>query len=136
MVWSYHELGQDLTGIGSADRGNLFRKLILELRLPAGASTFWPTAVPFEREADAEPGIMADSAVFHAGLGLLQAKAVVLLGEQGLRDAEYGSLPLFQQRVDAGRLIMHVPDLDKLMRQDAQFRVTVTFLQTALNFLL
>lgn len=135
VVWSYHELGLDLAGIGSPARGNFFRTLIGELRLPAGSSTFWPTAVPFP-VADGEPELSADASVFHAGLACLGAKAVVLLGGQSLIDSEYGALPLYQQRVDAGRLIVHVPDLAKLMAGESHFRVAVTFLQSALGFLL
>ena len=136
LVWSYHELGLDLAGTGSPDRGNFFRKLIAELGLPGGTSTFWPTAVPVTDPETGARALQPDAAVYHEGLRRLAARAVVLLGRQSLVDSEYAALPLFEQRIDAGRLIVHVPGLDQLLRDHQQARVTLSFLQASLSFLL
>lgn len=45
-VWTYAQLGQDLTGQGDPARGNLWRQLLRALELPRGSVGFWPSFLP------------------------------------------------------------------------------------------
>ena len=77
MVWTYRELGSDLSGRADPARGALWRELIKLLDLPRGKVAFWPFAVPAGREGEEvrmEP--------FLAGLARIAPKALVVFGEE------------------------------------------------------
>ncbi len=133
LVWTYHELGLDLAGLGSPGRGDFFRSLLAALHLPSGSSTFWPTAVPLpERHSPLTPL----PEVFQAGLHRLGPRAILFLGEQGITDAGFQLQPLFQQYITQGRIVLHIPSLEALIADQEQRQVTISFLLSSLDFLL
>lgn len=46
VVWSYYELGFDVTGQGDPERGKLLRSILAHLRWPKGSSGFVPAGLP------------------------------------------------------------------------------------------
>lgn len=74
VVWTYAELGFDLSGRADSARGKMLRSLIAHLRWPKGSSGFVPTGLP---EADA---IKHNPAVFWSCVERLEAHTVVCLG--------------------------------------------------------
>jgi len=77
MVWTYRELGADLSGRADPARGALWRELIKLLGLPRGSVAFWPFALPLQTGGDAvhmEP--------FLAGLARIAPRALVVFGAQ------------------------------------------------------
>jgi len=47
-IWTYSELGSDLSGQASKARGDLWRRIIPALQLPKGFVGFFPYAIPQE----------------------------------------------------------------------------------------
>jgi len=74
MVWTYHELGSDLSGRADPSRGALWRELIKLLELPRGSVAFWPFALP----AGEEDVVLMEP--FLAGLARIAPKVLVVFG--------------------------------------------------------
>jgi len=128
VVWTYSELGLDLSGVGSPERGSLLRRLIAGLCLPRGASAFWPSALPVENTA----GTFApDAEIFFAGLERLSPRLVVLFGHTTLADAgiDPALLPALQQAVIKGRLFVHAPAMADLLASDRTIAVLASLLR-------
>lgn len=121
ILWTYHELGADLTGIGrSSERSSFFRGIITELRLAKGSSVFWPCAMPDARSPQSsEP--LADPAIFSAGLARLSPQLIVVFGKKALEDL---GLPFegtyFRQVIVEGRLLLVLPEIGDLIEGVAQ----------------
>lgn len=121
VLWTYHELGADLTGIGrSSERSAFFKNLIAELRLPKGSSVFWPSAMP-AAEGENEARLTADSAVFATGLRRLTPQIVVAFGENTLADIGLaGKVQSLRQAMVEGKLLLCLPEIDTLLRDGEQ----------------
>lgn len=133
VLWTYHELGADLTGIGrSAERSGFFKNIIGELRLPKGSSVFWPSAMPVADSAAAgEP--LANAAVFSAGIARLSPQVVIVFGERALTDIGLGgAVRYFGQIMVEGRLLLLVPEIQALLQNQAQRASTVSLLRAVL----
>lgn len=133
VLWTYHELGADLTGIGqSAERSVFFKNLIGELRLPKGSSVFWPSAMPVADSAAAGEAL-ADAAIFSAGIARLSPQVVIVFGEQALADIGLGgAVRYFGQIVVEGRLLLLVPEIHTLLQNQTQRASTVSLLRAVL----
>ncbi len=133
MLWTYHELGLDLSGSGQPARGALFRRLLAELRLPKGTSVFWPTALP-AGEGEGGP-LAADRALFWAGVTRLQARVLVVFGPEALRDMglEASGFPVYQQRIVNGKWVAAMPDISQLLADETRLAPTLSFLQAVLT---
>ncbi|MDR0828173.1 MAG: hypothetical protein LBN33_09935, partial [Desulfovibrio sp.] len=46
LIWTYVELGLDLSGQGDPRRSQFLKELIARLDLPRGSSAFWPLCLP------------------------------------------------------------------------------------------
>jgi hypothetical protein len=128
IVWSYPELGADLTGNSDKERGLYLRTLIGALNLPKGSSTFWPLSLPDDGE-DA-PGLF-----FQLGLQLLQPRAVLLFGKESIRQSSL-SIPLsspYTQTILQGVLYILLPDFSTLMSKKESVTTTCTFLREMLR---
>lgn len=137
VIWTYHELGLDLAGLGGPSaRGALFRKIIAELNLPKGSSAFWPCAMPDPAAAE-QLALKSAPTLFTAGLMRLSPLVLILSGKQALADAglESAKLAPFTQTVIEGKLLVAVPDTADLLHDAAQVGTTVTFLQIVLQSL-
>jgi len=75
MVWTYRELGADLSGRADPARGALWRELIKRLDLPRGSVAFWPFALPEEGESE-----VVHMEPFLAGLARIAPKSLVVFG--------------------------------------------------------
>lgn len=130
LIWTYHELGLDITGQGEpSGRGMLFRKLIAELRLPKGSSAFWPCAMPHD-------GVLqANAPLFTAGLLRLAPHVLVVSGDAALADIGFAPhiLAPFRQIIIEGKLIVGIPDTAALLRDPQQVTTTISFLQAVLQ---
>ncbi len=118
VLWTYHELGADVTGIGrSTARSAFFKQLLTDLRLPKGSSVFWPCAMP--SGADGSP--LADSPVFASGVQCLSPQMIVVLGETALEDIGLaGRLKPFRQDMVDGKLVLLVPEIETLLHDRKQ----------------
>lgn len=128
VLWTYHELGADLTGIGrSRERSDFFRNLLAELGLPKGSSVFWPSAMPVSAE---DPSPVPHAPLFIAGLRLLMPRVVVVFGDAALEDMGFhGVVGQFGQVMVEGKLLVRLPGIEELLRGDAQRSSAVSLLR-------
>lgn len=129
VLWTYPDLGLDLTGRGSAQRSTLLKHLIGQLHLPRGTSAFWPFSIP---ETAAEPAL--EEALFVSGMKQLHSKVVICFGPESLQHTPYRALrvPAFQEDVADGRIIMVLPDINSMDPVQPAFRTAVQFLRSTL----
>ena len=134
VLWTYHELGADLTGIGrSLERSAFFKNLITELGLPKGSSVFWPSAMPMA-EAEGEAAPVANPAVFAAGLARLGPQVVIVFGEAALADMGLaGRIRPFRQEMVEGKLLLCLPEITTLLRNQTQRGSAVSLLRAVLS---
>jgi len=133
VLWTYHELGADLTGIGrSPERSQFFKNLIGELRLPKGSSVFWPGAMPVV-EVSGEAVLRADAALFAAGVSRLMPQIVIVFGENTLEDIGLaGKIQPLRQAMVEGKLLLCLPDIDSLLQSQGQRASSVPLLRAVL----
>ena len=126
VLWTYHELGADVTGIGhSRERSSFFKSLIGELGLPKGSSVFWPSAMP-----SADASLQADASLFASGLRLLMPRVVVVFGDSALEDMDLsGKIKQFGQVMVEGKLLVLLPGIEELLHGEAQRSSAVSLLR-------
>ncbi|MDL2210439.1 hypothetical protein LJC26_06520 [Desulfovibrio sp. OttesenSCG-928-O18] len=134
ILWTYHELGADLSGVGrSPERSTFFRELIGELRLPKGSSVFWPCAMPVSG-ADGEASLCPDPVVFSVGLARLSPQLVVVLGERAMADMGLaGRCGYFRQVMVEGKLLVLLPEIEELLRGAVQRSSAVSLLRAVIS---
>ena len=143
IVWTYAELGEDLSGNGDKERSACLRRLIASLQLPKGSSAFWPVCLaPFIEEdlpTSREPGnasLSADEAeFFQAGLPRLAPRVVIMLGTQAMTLSGL-DLPMtvsFTQQIHKGILYLLLPDFASLLSKAALQERAGVFLRAALS---
>jgi len=130
ILWTYHDLGADLSGVGrSPERSAFFRELIGELRLPKGSSVFWPCAAPVGESAP-----QADPVAFSAGLARLFPQLVVVFGERAMADMGLaGQCGYFHQIMVEGKLLVLLPEIEEMLRGDAQRSSAVSLLRAVIS---
>lgn len=118
VLWTYHELGADVTGVGrSPERSGFLKHLIGDLGLPKGSSVFWPSAMP----SPSDSVLRADAPLFAAGLRLLMPRIVVVFGDSALEDMGLaGKVTQFGQIMVEGKLLVLLPDIEDFLRGGAQ----------------
>lgn len=127
ILWTYHELGADLTGAGrSPERSAFFRDVIGELRLPKGSSVFWPSAMPLPYGND----LQANPEVFAAGLSFLSPQIVAVFGQTAMDDIGLNACGnYFSQCMVEGKLVVVLPEIHDLLLGVAQRNSTVSLLR-------
>jgi hypothetical protein len=160
LVWTYAELGIDLTRQGCRERSDFLRRLILQLQLPRGSSAFWPVWLPADAAGDRAssaslelgPGAQMRTSrpdaspqyactpngsdiFFQQGLRLLRPKLVIFFGQSSL---ELSSLPLrlplpFTQQISTGVLFVLLPEVAQCLASPSLAESTGIFLRSALS---
>lgn len=144
--WTYRHLGADLLGNGPdeagedapctmRDRRDFFRRMIHDLGYPAGTHTFWPVCMPLSAAPDAPEQESADA--FWAGLRLLRARGVVIMGSAAARAAGLpGGLRPLQSLFFRGFRVFILWDMVNLVRREQRYASMLAFLRTSLQPLL
>lgn len=134
VLWTYHELGADLTGIGrSPERSHFFKQLIGELRLPKGSSVFWPCAMPAMDETE-ELSLRSDAAIFSSGLARLMPHVVVVFGKTALADIGLaGKIQPLRQAMVEGKLVVCFPEINVLLHDQGQRSAAVSLIRAVLG---
>lgn len=143
IVWTYAELGEDLSGNGDKDRSTYLRRLISSLQLPKGSSAFWPVRLaPFigedaeaSREANNATRSADESEFFQAGLQRLSPRVVIMLGAPAMELSGLNlptSIP-FTQQIHKGILYVLLPDFASLLGKGALQERAGVFLRAALS---
>ena len=131
VVWTYHNLGADITGIGrSVARSELLRSLIGELQLPRGSSAFWPCAVPSGESSVCVPS----PGIFAAGLARLAPRLLVVFGKDALCDMGLpeDSISYFRHVFIQGKVVALFPSPEVLVQENARRIATVSLLRALL----
>ncbi|BFR50282.1 hypothetical protein RVX_R33430 [Nitratidesulfovibrio sp. HK-II] len=151
VLWTYWALGLDLSGCADAARRDTLRRILGALQQPKGSNAFWPVAMPdtpaASLPADAEsapdapndapnigPDVVADTALFLAGLERIAPRLVVVMGSKALRAfaPDLRARP-YQQIPWRGRLLIVLPDMDNLIAAPATVEAVIAYLRTALK---
>ena len=141
LIWTYAELGEDLSGKGDQARSACLKQIIGSLQLPKGSSTFWPLRLTgYSASLIASPeapqtGHNEQSRFFQEGLSLLTPKVVVMLGADAITLSGLDvplSLP-FTQVIHRGVLYMLLPDFTTLLSKSSLKERACVFLRTALG---
>ncbi len=144
--WTYRHLGADLLGNGPEEQGadvpcamqdrrDFFRRMIRDLGYPAGTHTFWPVCMPASAAPDAPE--LESAEAFWAGLRLLRARGVVVMGSAAVRAAGLpGGLRPLQSLFFRGFRVFVLWDMANLVRQEQRYDSILAFLRTALRQLL
>lgn len=141
VLWTYHELGADLAGIGKCPaRSAFFREIIGELRLPRGTSVFWPCAMPESEMAHAagdapeEGPLLPNPALFAAGVARLRPQVLVVFGERAMADMGFERrFEYFHQYMVGGKLLVLLPDIEALLHGKAQRASAVSLLRAVIT---
>ena len=128
FLWTYPELGLDLTGSGSPERSAFLRTLISQLALPKGSSTFWPYALPADKK------LVSNISVFNEGLHLLSPAVILYFGRATLREtfSPAGLSIPYTQEIVKGQLYVLLPDFASLTTSGSGLSKTVSFLRQLL----
>lgn len=129
ILWTYGELGRDLSGSGDAARGAALRRLIGGLGLRRGSSTFWPLSLPDLDSATEGPSL------FSEGLRLLRPRVVIMLGADAppLSGLPLALTPPYAQNLHEGRLFVLVPDFAVIAAKPGAEDQVSAFLKSALS---
>lgn len=138
VLWSYAELGLDLSGQGSTERSATLKQIIGTLQLPRGTSVFWPQYLPGESGEQCSGAVcstVSPLAYFASGLELLSPKTVILLGCSEALAEEFGfaNAAPYSQRIVRGRLYIHLPDMAQLTVDAQLVERACIFLRNALT---
>ena len=79
LCWSYWELGEDLCGTADPGRRQMLGQLISSLQRPAGTSTFWPPAIPADKDSG-QSGLVPSRDLFWSGVQELGVRMIVAMG--------------------------------------------------------
>lgn len=146
VLWTYWALGLDLSGCADAARRDTLRRILGALQQPKGSNAFWPVAMPdaaasspgdgeFPPDAhNVDPDVVADTALFLAGLERIAPRLVVVMGSKALRAfaPDLRARP-YQQIPWRGRLLIVLPDMDNLIAAPATVEAVIAYLRTALK---
>lgn len=91
LVWTYAELGLDLSGKGCRERADCLRHIIGSLQLPKGSSAFWPVCLA----APDSPSLLGISEAESPGFRPSLAEDVVQLDDDTRRTSEPPSAGLW-----------------------------------------
>ena len=79
LCWTYWELGEDLCGTADPGRRQVLGQLISSLQRPAGTSTFWPPALPADKDSG-QGGLVPSRDLFWSGVQELGVRMIVAMG--------------------------------------------------------
>ncbi len=129
VVWTYWNLGEDLTGNASDERRAFLRKILGDLALPKGTNAFWPAAMSLQNGQ--EP--MAHTQAFWSGVQMLKARAVVVMGQPATKALELPpDLRPFMQARHNGCFVVVLRDVDLLISEPHLYANVREFLRKSL----
>ncbi|MDR3174966.1 MAG: hypothetical protein LBU06_00295, partial [Desulfovibrio sp.] len=138
LLWTYLELGRDLTGQGNPGRAKFLRDLISRLDLPRGSSAFWPVCL--DSDAGAAPDgtaaiSRADREIFYQGVQILRPLMVIFFGAECADSAvpELENPGPFSFQFRNGALHVFFPPLERLLANSAAADLCADFLQHILS---
>lgn len=109
VLWTYMELGYDLSGQSDPKRGAVFRNIINHLKWAPGTTVFWPMAGLVNN------ALQPDNAMFWKGWDIWKTPYVVCFGEEArsviLPDTPSGNAQYFLEHT----VVYNLPPISQLM---------------------
>ena len=129
VVWTYWELGLDVSGRADARRGTLLRKFNAELGLPPGTNAYWPVAAP-----NADNTLLPNKGVFLAGLERIAPRFTVVCGKRTLEELNPGgATPFFSTQFFHNCLVLALPEVMELLENVELQKKAIAFLRPYLS---
>jgi hypothetical protein len=139
LVWTYAELGADLSGQGDKARSACLRELIGSLALPRGSSAFWPISLPDSEDSPSPPpnGGMPQESCFLQGIRLMRPHGIIVFGPQALAQSglEMALATPFSQALRNGVLHLLLPDFATILASSSDCSKTAAYLRASLSTL-
>lgn len=127
VLFTYEELGYDLTGKSSPIRSKTLRELISYLAWPKGTVGYWPIAIP------AGDRVVIDLSGFWLAARLMRAKHIVCFGESAYEKL-CGSIEMHTTHANAQRpACVLSPSLESLSELDEAARLDAFSLLKSLS---
>ncbi len=127
LLWTYQELGLDLSGNVNPTRSELIKQIINALNLPAGSSNFWPHSLPLQTSGEQE--FKQEPELFHRGFNALEPQFLLVFGETSITAImpDWKCLPYTYTNYK-NKVLIYLPRLEQL--EDGQkFKKSIEFLQ-------
>jgi hypothetical protein len=139
LIWTYAELGADLSGQGDKARSACLRELIGSLALPRGSSAFWPIALPEDQDSSFSPaqGSIPRESCFLQGIRLMRPHGIIVFGPQALAQSglEIALTTPFSQALRNGVLHLLLPDFATILASASDSSKTAAYLRASLSTL-
>lgn len=136
IVWTYWNLGNDLSGVdtpGRQERSAFFQRLLQALQHPQGSHTFWPVCLPAAPSAG-EAALQANADVFWSGLPRLGARGVVIMGSAAVDAVQLpGGLRPLQHTIHRGHRVWVLWDVDNMLHESQRYGRMLAMLQQAFH---
>ncbi len=135
VIWTYWNLGHDVSGEASDARRALLRKILGDLKHPAGTHSFWPVALPTQaKHAHASTALEANIPAFWAGAEHLGARVIIILGDAATQALNFQVQDVpFKQMKHQGRPIILAKDMDELIENPHIYDRMMTYLRPFLT---
>lgn len=131
VVWTYWELGLDISGRADTRRGMLLRKFNAELKLPSGTNAYWPIAAP-----DKADMLLANKEIFWAGVERIAPRFAIVCGERALAAlAPQNTIAPFSTQFLCNCLVLALPEIMDIVENKEIENKTIIFLQRYLSSL-
>lgn len=137
IVWTYWNLGNDLSGVdtpGRQERSAFFQRLLQALQHPQGSHTFWPVCLPAAVPSAEEAALQANADVFWSGLPRLGARGVVIMGSAAVDAVQLpGGLRPLQHTIHRGHRVWVLWDVDNMLHENQRYGQMLAMLQQAFH---
>ncbi len=131
VIWTYWNLGHDLCGEASTERRTFLRRILQDLKHPAGTHSFWPHTLP---SPTAPEQLQPNIPVFWSGVRQLGARVLVILGEDSAQKLGYEPFEApFKEFHKQGKLVILVKDMDMLMHNTKTYTTLMQYLRIQLR---
>lgn len=125
IVWTYWELGLDISGHADARRRALLQKFNTELSLRPGTNAYWPICAPGENDT-----LYANKSVFLSGIERIGPQFSVFFGKRILEILEpENPLSPFSTRFFSGCLILALPEIMEMIEDVTLQNKAIAFLR-------
>ncbi len=124
ILWSYEELGQDLSGDPNYKHKDLLQQLLKDMSLPKGSHAFWPLQM-FPNTTTPEE----NARIFISGIKLISPEWVVFMTGAAPKILGLSNLCSFVPEVVWGRYVLLAPHIDDIYQNKNRYGQLISFLK-------
>lgn len=124
ILWTYEELGCDLTGNANPAHRKLLQQLIEDMQLPKGSHAFWPLCL-FPDKATA----FENAQMFISGIYNIAPEWIIFMTRSIPKALGLPSLCLFVPEIFWGRFVLFTQHIDELLQDELRYSQVLGFLK-------